>query len=590
MGLTVRRDRGVLTLVLDTPGSDVNILDRDTADELAAVVEGVSPGSVRAVVLASAKPTSFVNGVGLMLASAVRSEADAYAATEGVRRAYRAVRECPVTTIAAIRGNCFGCGVELALECDYRLAADSFWTSFYMTEIREYLFVPAFGATQNTPRLLGLAKAIDFVLWGERWGAREAKRHGLVDAVFPEKAFDERVATFVDRRAGRKARRAPKAVSGAAAAVRRAEERIARLPPDYRPTYRDCLKLLAAATRAPDFEAELAASARSVLTPAAKAATGFFFLRQTVAVLAAQGDAPLRGRLAVAPGPALAALRRELSARPVDVVRDAAADFRLVAKRGAGATVRDVTTRTEWIAREAWPDSPLALYHPPCASSVLVEVVARPEAGPLGATLGAILARAGYAVVSTKGEGPVMNDFLCAFFAPLVARILAGADPARLDRALGDFGFTRRASAWRGLVSGRALASLVRPALPEALGDVSVAELARAAQTLFREPARRARERPADPLVVPGVALALLGTAERALARGVLRHPAQADLIARDVIDFPLQHTSLCRYLRHARVAELLDVPGLSSVAASADLASARRYLESRREFYLQAR
>ena len=58
-----------------------------------------------------------------------------------------------------MQGNCYGCGVELALRCDHRVAADSADTHFYMTEINDYLFVPIFEATMRLPLLLGLENA-----------------------------------------------------------------------------------------------------------------------------------------------------------------------------------------------------------------------------------------------------------------------------------------------------------------------------------------------------------------------------------------------------------------------------------------------
>ena len=61
---------GVLTLTLDTPGSDVNVFDLRAANALASALETLDPG-IEAVVLASTKPGSFVNGVGLMMAGAV---------------------------------------------------------------------------------------------------------------------------------------------------------------------------------------------------------------------------------------------------------------------------------------------------------------------------------------------------------------------------------------------------------------------------------------------------------------------------------------------------------------------------------------
>src|SRR5207245_10971413 len=97
-----------------------------------------------------------------------------------LRRCYERLAAAPVPTIAAIEGNCYGCGLELALACDYRIARDSYDTHFYMPELRDYAFIPLFGATQRLARLLGLRRAME-VLLGERLAGRRAARLGRLD-------------------------------------------------------------------------------------------------------------------------------------------------------------------------------------------------------------------------------------------------------------------------------------------------------------------------------------------------------------------------------------------------------------------------
>jgi enoyl-CoA hydratase/carnithine racemase len=168
----------VLTIRIDTPGCDVNIFSHRAAVQLVEILDGVDPDAVRAIVLRSDKPGSFVNGVGLMLANAVQAPEDVARLTEPVRRAYQKLADAPVPTIAALQGNCFGCGVELSLMCDYRVAQRSWDTQLYMTEIADYLFVPCFGGTQNLPQLLGLRAATELLLWGHRCGPPRHTRGG----------------------------------------------------------------------------------------------------------------------------------------------------------------------------------------------------------------------------------------------------------------------------------------------------------------------------------------------------------------------------------------------------------------------------
>jgi enoyl-CoA hydratase/carnithine racemase len=188
---------GVLCITLDTPACPVNIFSHQAAVLLLASLDEIDDG-VRAVVLQSGKPGSFVNGVGLMLASAVARPDDVPRLTATIRQAYQALGDLKIPTVAAIRGNCYGCGVELIAKCRYRVAADGYDTHFYMTELADYLFVPTFGGTQVLPRLLGLESATDFVLWGQRWSASDALARGLLHGVYPDDTFDEARGTDCD--------------------------------------------------------------------------------------------------------------------------------------------------------------------------------------------------------------------------------------------------------------------------------------------------------------------------------------------------------------------------------------------------------
>ena len=89
---------------------------------------------------------------------------------------------CPQPIIAAIRGYAFGGGLELALACDIRIAADD--AQLGLTEIN-LAIIPGGGGTQRLPRLVGRGKALEMILTGGRVPAAEALRIGLVERVVP---------------------------------------------------------------------------------------------------------------------------------------------------------------------------------------------------------------------------------------------------------------------------------------------------------------------------------------------------------------------------------------------------------------------
>ena len=114
--------------------------------------------------------------------------------------------------IAAIQRACMGGGLELALCCDVRLAAEG--TLFSIPEVQLGL-VPDMGGTQRLPRTVGIGKAKELIYSARRIDAAEALRIGLVNAVYPAGELCARVAEL----AGEIAANAPLAVQAAKRAI-----------------------------------------------------------------------------------------------------------------------------------------------------------------------------------------------------------------------------------------------------------------------------------------------------------------------------------------------------------------------------------
>jgi enoyl-CoA hydratase len=99
------------------------------------------------------------------------------------RLEYRAMMEkCPQPIIAAINGFALGGGLELALACDIRIAAEN--ATLGLTEIN-LAIIPGGGGTQRLPRLIGKGKALEMILTGARVPAAEALRLGIVERMVP---------------------------------------------------------------------------------------------------------------------------------------------------------------------------------------------------------------------------------------------------------------------------------------------------------------------------------------------------------------------------------------------------------------------
>ncbi|MGH9429988.1 MAG: enoyl-CoA hydratase/isomerase family protein [Terriglobia bacterium] len=107
----------------------------------------------------------------------------------------RSVLRAPCPTAAIVRGHCLGGGMELALACDFVLAAED--ASFGQPEIRVGAFPPV--ASVLLPRLIPEKKAVEMILTGEGIGAHEAARLGLVNVVARVDDFDAEVTKFEEK-------------------------------------------------------------------------------------------------------------------------------------------------------------------------------------------------------------------------------------------------------------------------------------------------------------------------------------------------------------------------------------------------------
>jgi enoyl-CoA hydratase/3-hydroxyacyl-CoA dehydrogenase len=136
-------------------------------------------GSARALVFASANPMLFCAGADIKAFTTM----DAASGRELVDQTHSfllAMERSPVATIAAVNGAALGGGCELAMACDFRIAAES--ASFGQPEINLGI-IPGFGGTQRLPRLVGEAKALEMNLLGDPVPAEDAYELGLANVL-----------------------------------------------------------------------------------------------------------------------------------------------------------------------------------------------------------------------------------------------------------------------------------------------------------------------------------------------------------------------------------------------------------------------
>lgn len=106
------------------------------------------------------------------------------------------LHECPLVTVAAIRGACAGAGLGWASACDLRIADD---TARFNSAFLDVGLSGDMGGSWFLPRILGAAKARELYFLPGKFDAAEAARIGLVNRVTPEAAFEAELAALVDR-------------------------------------------------------------------------------------------------------------------------------------------------------------------------------------------------------------------------------------------------------------------------------------------------------------------------------------------------------------------------------------------------------
>jgi enoyl-CoA hydratase/carnithine racemase len=167
--------------------------------------------SLRCVVLTGAGEKAFCAGADLKERARMSPE-EVHAFHDGLRRALRGIEEAPQVFVAALNGAALGGGLELALACDLRIAADS--AEVGLPEVGLGI-IPGGGGTQRLARLVGVARAKDLVLTARRIGAAEALATGIVLRVAPAaRLLDEALAY-----AGEVARNAPVSLRQAKRAI-----------------------------------------------------------------------------------------------------------------------------------------------------------------------------------------------------------------------------------------------------------------------------------------------------------------------------------------------------------------------------------
>jgi enoyl-CoA hydratase len=185
--IEVRTEAGKVGIVQLNRPKQLNALNNELMDELGAALKAFDADEAIGCMIVTGSEKAFAAGADIG-AMASYGFADVYKG-DYITRNWETIRSIRKPVIAAVSGFALGGGCELAMMCDFIIAADN--AKFGQPEIKLGI-IPGAGGTQRLPRAVGKAKAMDMALTARMMDATEAERSGLVSRVVAlDKLMDE---------------------------------------------------------------------------------------------------------------------------------------------------------------------------------------------------------------------------------------------------------------------------------------------------------------------------------------------------------------------------------------------------------------
>ncbi|MFC4713984.1 enoyl-CoA hydratase-related protein [Planococcus dechangensis] len=187
--------KGNLAFVTLNRPDAMNAFNYDMLTELGQVAEAIRINpDIRIVVFTGSGDKAFSVGADLKERKTLTPE-QVKRNIYKIGEVFTTIENLPQPTIAMINGYAFGGGMELALACDFRIAADD--TLLGLTET-SLAIIPGAGGTQRLPRLIGEAKALELILTARRLKSAEALDYGLVTRIASSEELPAITGAFAD--------------------------------------------------------------------------------------------------------------------------------------------------------------------------------------------------------------------------------------------------------------------------------------------------------------------------------------------------------------------------------------------------------
>ena len=182
--------RGAVGIVTLNRPQALNALNAGLIAELGQAFDDLEADAAIGAIVLTGNDKAFAAGADIK-EMADKTYMQAYA-EDFITKGWERVGQCRKPVVAAVAGFALGGGCEVAMMCDFVIAADN--ARFGQPEIKLGI-IPGSGGTQRLPRALGKSKAMDLCLTGRMMDAAEAERAGLVSRIVPaDKVLDEAIA------------------------------------------------------------------------------------------------------------------------------------------------------------------------------------------------------------------------------------------------------------------------------------------------------------------------------------------------------------------------------------------------------------
>ena len=188
-------ENGIAIITLNRPES-ANALSTALLYELSHLLYDLAfRRDVRVVIFTGAGEKVFCAGADLKERAGM-NETEVRKTVTMIRETINQIEQLPQPVICALNGSAFGGGLELALACDIRVAADTAQLGLTETSLG---IIPGAGGTQRLPRLIGKGKAKELIFTAKRITAKEAEQIGLVEYVVPREQLMEKAMEIAEQ-------------------------------------------------------------------------------------------------------------------------------------------------------------------------------------------------------------------------------------------------------------------------------------------------------------------------------------------------------------------------------------------------------